>query len=298
MIWGKRSFNWADYAPYQDRIEKLLMANPTLYRQFIMVSTKTDKAGESVCYVGVPNEALFTGFGGFDKVIESDLPKVIDVLHVADATTEEFTSRFRFRFLIILIITASTETSMASPAPAEIAKAVTFIFLADDAGNLRTQNGEPVPNGTGFFVLVENDNGPGGYGYLVTAKHVLKNEKGDFFRRVFVRINDRNSGSEFLALDVVPSGGQQNIFVHNDPTVDIAVIPALPDQAKFDFLAVPSSFVKSKEDFKKSMITAGSDVFFAGLFAPHPGDKANTPIFRFGRVAMITSTPSKCKPLV
>jgi hypothetical protein len=165
---------------------------------------------------------------------------------------------------------------------------VTFIFLADDAGNLRTQNGAPVPNGTGFFVLVENDNGPGGYGYLVTAKHVLKNEKVDFFRRVFVRINDRKGGSEFLAFDIAPSGGQQNIFVHNDPTVDIAVVPGLPDQTKCDFLAVPDSFVKNKEDFKKSTIAAGSDVFFTGLFAPHPGDKVNTPIFRFGRVAMIT----------
>jgi hypothetical protein len=190
--------------------------------------------------------------------------------------------------LVIFIISASTESPMAAPPPADIAKTVTFIFLADDAGNLRVQNGEPVPNGTGFFVFVENQNGPGGYGYLVTAKHVLKNENGGFFRRVFIRINDKNEGSEFLALDIVPSGGQQNIFVHTDPTVDIAVIPALPDQTKFNFLAVPSSFLKSKEDFKKSTIAAGSDVFFAGLFAPHPGDKVNTPIFRFGRVAMIT----------
>ncbi len=25
MIWGKRSFSWADYSPYQDKIAKLML---------------------------------------------------------------------------------------------------------------------------------------------------------------------------------------------------------------------------------------------------------------------------------
>lgn len=188
----------------------------------------------------------------------------------------------------IHVFGATTETPMAAPPPPEIAKTVTFIFLADDAGNPRAQNGEPVANGTGFFVVVENENGPGLYGYLVTAKHVLKDDRGNYFRRIFVRMNNKKQGSDFIGVDLVPSGEQQNIFVHNDTTVDIAVIPALPDQKIFDFLAIPNAMIKSKEDFKNSTIAAGSDVFFAGLFAPHPGDRVNTPIFRFGRVAMIT----------
>jgi hypothetical protein len=178
--------------------------------------------------------------------------------------------------------------AIAAPPPPDIAKAVTFIFLADDKGAPRIQNDAPIANGTGFFVIVENESGAGFYGYLVTAKHVLKDEKGEYFKRVFVRINDRKEGSGFIAIDLVASGAQQNVFIHDDPTVDIAVVPALPNQSIFDFLAIPTSMMKSKEDFKKSTITAGSDVFFAGLFAPHYGDKINTPIFRFGRVAMIT----------
>jgi hypothetical protein len=176
-------------------------------------------------------------------------------------------------FLLILVFSASTETAKAAAPPAEIAKTVTFVFLADDAGNPRMLNGEPVANGTGFFVVVENNNGPGIYGYLVTAKHVLKDERGSYFRRVFVRVNNKNQSSNFIGLDLVQSGDHQNIFVHNDPTVDMAVIPALPDQNIFDFLAIPNAMIKSKEDFKKSTIAAGSDVFFAGLFAPHPGDR-------------------------
>jgi hypothetical protein len=159
-------------------------------------------------------------------------------------------------FLVFLVFNTSTETAMAAAPPAEIAKTVTFIFLDDDAGNPRTLNGGPVPNGTGFFVVVENANGPGIYGYLVTAKHVLKDERGNYFRRVFVRVNNKRQSSDFIGLDLAPSGGQQNIFVHTDPSVDIAVIPALPDQNVFDFLAVPNAMIKSKEDFKKSTIVA------------------------------------------
>ena len=195
-------------------------------------------------------------------------------------------SRLVFLLFIFCLITGP---AIAAPPPSNIAKTVTFIFLADDKGNPRIQNDAPFANGTGFFVLVANENGPGGYyGYLITAKHVLKDENGNYFKRVFIRLNDKKQGSEFLPLDLVPSGIGKNIFVHEDPTVDIAVIPALPNEGIFDFLAIPTSMIKSKEEFKKSTITAGSDVFFVGLFAPHYGDKINTPIFRFGRVAMIT----------
>ena len=36
-------------------------------------------------------------FDGFERVFEAGLPKTIDTLHIADATTEEFTRRFKFR---------------------------------------------------------------------------------------------------------------------------------------------------------------------------------------------------------
>jgi hypothetical protein len=181
----------------------------------------------------------------------------------------------------------------AAPPPTEVAKAVTFVFLADDQGNVRThpETRAPVANGTAFFVLVGNENGPGGYGYLVTAKHVVQDEQGHYHKRVFIRINGKNGGSSFAAIDVQPSGESRNVFVHNDPGVDIAVIPALPDQNLFDFLAVPLSMIRTKEELKATTIAPGSDVFFAGLFAPYYGDTVNVPIFRFGRVAMF---PTDC----
>ena len=96
MVWGKRRFAFADFAPYQDRLEKLLLANAQRYAQFIMVSTKVD-ARESDYYVGVPDKVLLALFDGFEPVEESALPKLIDVLLIADTSTDEFKSRFQFR---------------------------------------------------------------------------------------------------------------------------------------------------------------------------------------------------------
>ena len=96
MVWGKRRFSYADYSPYFDLMRKLRQADPTSYRQFIMISTER-VGGESDYYVGVPNETLMAAFDGFERVEESMLPKVIDALHIGDAKSDEFTSRFEFK---------------------------------------------------------------------------------------------------------------------------------------------------------------------------------------------------------
>jgi hypothetical protein len=97
MIWGKRVFDGAAYAPYQDRLQQLLLTKPSRYQEFIMVATDTDQPNISTYWVGVPSEALFTAFDDFERIEEADLPKEIDALLVADGTKEPFTSRFKFR---------------------------------------------------------------------------------------------------------------------------------------------------------------------------------------------------------
>jgi hypothetical protein len=94
MVWGKRRLAGIDYTPAMDLIEKLMMANAALYREFIMVSVKTAKFGTSDYYVGLPNKAFLALFHGFDSIDEAALPKTIDTLHVADVTA--FESRFKF----------------------------------------------------------------------------------------------------------------------------------------------------------------------------------------------------------
>jgi hypothetical protein len=55
------------------------------------------EAGNQRPLRGVPHKAFMAAFDGFEQVERSDLPKIIDSLHIADATTDEFKSRFRFR---------------------------------------------------------------------------------------------------------------------------------------------------------------------------------------------------------
>jgi hypothetical protein len=97
MIWGKRRFANAEYTPYFDKLEKLLLAQPHRYQQFLMVSTNGDELGIDDYYVGVPDAACMLAFDGFTPVAESDLPKEIDVFLIGDQTTSEFTSRFQMR---------------------------------------------------------------------------------------------------------------------------------------------------------------------------------------------------------
>jgi hypothetical protein len=129
-----------------------------------------------------------------------------------------------------------------------------------------------MPYGTGFFVVTKKDAGTGGWGYLVTAKHVLKDPSGNDFARVYVRLNRLQGDAEFIPLDLV-QGGQRIVYIHSDPTVDIAVVPAYPSESVFDFKAVPEDMITTKATFDQFNISEGSDVFFVGLFTAYYGDR-------------------------
>lgn len=190
---------------------------------------------------------------------------------------------------VFLITIAISSLALALPIEPETKTVVTFIFVTDGKG-------KRIANGTGFFVGVKNKEKPDIYAvYLVTAKHVfLKDEKDEksFFPFVFVRINKQSGGAETLRLDLITEGTRKNVFTHDDPSVDIAVVPALPDQGRYDFKFLPDDFLTTKDEFKKLNIREGSDVFFTGLFTPQfeqdVGDQRNYPIVRFGKVALVS----------
>ena len=62
------------------RLDKLMLANPSMYSQFIMVSTGVSKPALSNYYVGVPDQSFLAEFDGFDIVPESQLPNKIDTV--------------------------------------------------------------------------------------------------------------------------------------------------------------------------------------------------------------------------
>ncbi len=182
-------------------------------------------------------------------------------------------------FLILFLFGAK---GIAGPIQPEIKSVVCFVFIEKD--------GKLIPNGTAFFVGVKDPSKPTSFGvYLVTARHVLyKPDTTEFLERVYIRLNKKDGGSEVGIIPIKIAGDNRTVFVHSDPSVDIAVIPFLPDQAKFDFMCLPEEFITTKEDYTKLKIREGSDVFFTGLFTPYPGAEKNYPVVRFGRVALVT----------
>lgn len=171
---------------------------------------------------------------------------------------------------------------MAAPIPPEVKSVVVFIFIKKE--------GQFIPNGTGFFVGVKKPSNPNIFSaYLVTAKHVLyKPNKTEFLKEVYVRLNKKDGGSEVGPIPIKAEGDKKTVFVHNDTSVDIAVIPFLPDKEKYDFKFLPDDMITTKEAYKELKIREGSEVFFTGLFTPYLGAKRNYPVVRFGRVALVS----------
>src|SRR5215813_8664912 len=95
MNWVKRRLRYTEYGPYMEQLRKLMIANTASYQEFIMVSVKSEEdPWESDYYVGVPCKDFLNAFDAFIPVEETDLPKKIDAVHIADASSEPFMRRF------------------------------------------------------------------------------------------------------------------------------------------------------------------------------------------------------------
>lgn len=190
--------------------------------------------------------------------------------------------------VIVLIFIAAPATT--TPIPKAVKQIVTFVFLADEAGNLlKDKDGNPQPHGTAFFVGVPRAKGDHELiPYLVTAKHVLLQQNGNLLSTVFLRLDRRNGGdAEFVKLTINP----RYVYFHNDPTVDVAVMQLLPPADIYDFKVLSTDDFGSQEKLDEFKVSEGSEVFFAGLLANYYGASRNTPVVRFGKVAMFPHQP-------
>ncbi|NJM52592.1 MAG: hypothetical protein HC846_03855, partial [Blastocatellia bacterium] len=152
--------------------------------------------------------------------------------------------------------------------PIEVKKSVAFIYTFEEKKNLSK-------GGTGFFIGEQNSQNPDQYSVsLVTAKHVIQTDDAkSFLPEISLRLNTIDGGSNMFKVALNLVGNDKNVFLHEDPTVDLAVITILPDKEKYDFSFLESELLTTKEDFEKLNISEGSDVFFTGLFIPFYGRK-------------------------
>lgn len=189
------------------------------------------------------------------------------------------------KFGIALYLTITIVPAVASNAsivPPEVRKSVAFIYGGEKG----------IALGTGFFIGAFNQDKSRAQRFFVTAKHVLRpcDENGkncSWQPNLSIRFNLTNGDSEVVPLGVVLNGPGKTIYLHSDPTVDLAVIPISFDPQIYDHMAIASDlFLTSTES---ASLKEGMEVFFSGLFAHYPGYRQNYPISRFGRIALLTS---------
>jgi hypothetical protein len=168
----------------------------------------------------------------------------------------------------------------------QIKKSVTFILI--EKPNLR-----PEPIGTGFFVGIKPDSGSGYAVYLVTAKHVLREQGGDkFHNKVLIRLNTKKGTVEYVELEL----SKHTILTHLDDNVDIAATLLYPPQDYFDYLFIPEDYFTNSDILIQKNIHEGSRAFFAGLLANfHYGKQKNYPIVRFGYISLLTDEEIEIK---
>jgi hypothetical protein len=154
------------------------------------------------------------------------------------------------------------------------------------------EDGPQIAEGTCFFVFYGDKRGGENFGfmYLVTNRHMARPGIADGKNYpvlwTHVRLNLRNSdqGSEE---DVIPIGGQLQWFFPADEAVDLALLPVLPDQMKYDYIPVPLSEFATHDVVDTQQVAEGDNVLFTGYFYQFPGLRKFQPIIRVGVLAMI-----------
>ncbi len=203
--------------------------------------------------------------------------------------------------IVLFVVTALGAAQNSPPQPQPQASATTSpqpfaTTLKKTVALLRVgfvkANMPMVAEGTCFFVFYADQRlGPtGGFSYLVTNRHVANPgvEEGTPYPIVetHIRLNLRDStqGSEESRL---PIGEPTHWYFPADDSVDLAVLPFLPDQTRYDYIGIPDSIFATHDLVQTRGISEGDNVLFTGYFYQFPGMRKFQPIIREGILAMM-----------
>lgn len=180
-------------------------------------------------------------------------------------------------------------------------KTVGFLFgtvhpRLKDGSPIKNAAGNPVaieqPLGTAFFVSYPDSRLPPkvSFSYLVTAKHVLKDADGSYLPKVKLRLNLRgDAGAEFIEdIPVTDDAGKLAWLSHQDGAVDVAMLPFIANEGKFDCMRIPTSMFVDSDAMAKESIAEGDPLYFIGLMTPYYGNQRNHPVVRRGSLALMT----------
>jgi len=105
---------------------------------------------------------------------------------------------------------------------------------------------------------------------------------------ISIRLNLRQAQGGSIAQDAfLNEHGNVAWVLPQDDSVDLAVLPLLPDETRFDFKYLPLGLLAGRDLLHQHRITEGEPVFFTGFFYQFPGAKRMEPIVRQGIIAMM-----------
>ena len=193
-----------------------------------------------------------------------------------------------FSYMSALFCIQPTLSAQDAEYLGKAAKGAIFIYAASTQPcSPPSLNQNLLPLGSGFVAGIPKKGTPEGrwtgWKFLVTARHVVGNRNS-----VILRINKvTESGFKCHELELVRDGENQNLFVHNRPEVDLALI-SIPDIGDTDPTVFDYSLFLDEKQMKNLQVQEGTEVFTVGYVWGYSGEEQNYPITRFGRVALLT----------
>jgi hypothetical protein len=156
--------------------------------------------------------------------------------------------------------------------PPTITKCVVFI-------GYKPQNASEQLAGTGFMLFRQLEHLTNVY--VATAGHVIDAIRGKGLDSLFLRLNTKSSGPEWVSTSL------KDWQTHPDgKSVDVAIIELTWNEHwDHDPYPIAEEAQATHEIIHEYEIGLGNEVLIAGLFHPHHGKQNNIPIVRVGTIA-------------
>lgn len=159
--------------------------------------------------------------------------------------------------------------------PNELIKCVCYLCVKIQGGD---NKGKYQTLGTAFFIGVQE--GEWDFTYLITARHLLEDAERIGHDILYARINTKMMGVEYVEI-----GSVKEWIRYPVASIDLAVIPFMPDLQTTDFLALPYDMLLSHKEMFRRHIGVGDELIVTGLFTSRKGTKRNIPIVRSGIIS-------------
>lgn len=151
-------------------------------------------------------------------------------------------------------------------------------------------------SGTCFLVGFPDSRRKGqSFVYLVTNRHVADAEgapPSTIQPVVYIRTNlVQPKNGESAVNTTITLTGSQHWYFPADPTVDLGVLPVIPNLQTIDMRIISVAMLATDEIIKSRSVGLGDPVFFVGYFSQFPGIQRADPIYRSGVLAMMPADP-------